>query len=140
MNDGDGERERLHQELEQLRRQLSDLEQAGGEAPRAEAEPLDTVAFDQVTLDLKKGTATIRIPVEGVVGRLLLTGEGVRNSSAAADGVGSATLEVVPTGKRKRKLKETGRAKVEVSVLFVPASGDPRAQSMAIALMKRKDQ
>ncbi len=142
MNDGDGERERLRQELEQLRRQLSDLDQAGGETPRAEADPLDTVAFDQVTLNMEKGTATVRIRVEGVVGgRLLLTGEGVQDSSATADGVDSATLEVVPTGKKKRKLEETGRAKVEVSVLlFVPTSGDPRTQDMAITLMKRKDQ
>ncbi len=128
------------EELEQLRRQLSDVEQAGNEATRSEAEPLDTFAFDQVTLDMKKGTATVRICVEGVVGRLLLTGEGVRNASAAADGVDSATVEVVPTGRKKRKLRKTGRAKVEVSVLFVPASGDPRAQSTAITLMKRKDQ
>ena len=126
--------------LERLRSQLSDLDQAGNEATRAEADPLDTVAFDQITLDMKKGTATVRICVEGVVGRLLLTGEGVRNASAAADGVDSATVEVVPTGRKKRKLRKTGRAKVEVSVLLVPTSGDPRAQSMAITLMKRKDQ
>ena len=140
LSDAADERERLGGELDRLRSQLSDLEQAGNEATRAETEPLDTFAFDQVTLDMKKGTATVRICVEGVVGRLLLTGEGVRNASAAADGVDSATVEVVPTGRKKRKLRKTGRAKVEVSVLLVPASGDPRAQSMAITLMKREDQ
>jgi hypothetical protein len=158
-----GERERLGQELElataereRLGRELElaaeererppaaqgvepGVDRTGGEVPLAEAEPLNTVAFDQVTLNMKKGTATVRARVEGV-GHLLLTGKGVQDSFAATDGMGSATLEVVPTGKRRRKLEATGRAKVEVSIMFVPASGDLRTQAMAITLVKRMDQ
>jgi regulator of replication initiation timing len=162
--DGDGERDRLGQELElataereRLGRELElaaeererppteaqgvepCVDRTGGEVPLAEAEPLNTVAFDQVTLNMKKGTATVRARVEGV-GHLLLTGKGVQDSFAATDGMGSATLAVVPTGKRRRKLEATGRAKVEVSVMFVPASGDLRTQAMAITLVKRMDQ
>ncbi len=149
------ERDRLRQELDQLRAQRSDateerelspeeaqgvepcVDRAGGEVPRAEAEPLDPVALDQVTLNTEEGTATVRIRAEGV-GVLLLTGKGVKESFAAANGLSSATLAVIPTGKKRRKLKKTGRAKVEVSVLFVPASGDLCTQAMAITL-KRKD-
>ena len=145
-----GERDRLGQELELAAEERERppteaqgvepcVDRAGGEVPFAEAEPLNPVAFDQPTLNMKKGTATVRIRVEGA-GLLLLTGKGVQDSFAAADGVGNATLAVVPTGKKRRKLKETGRAKVEVSVLFVPTSDDLRTQAMAITLMKRKDQ
>jgi hypothetical protein len=149
IGDAANERQRLERELElaaEERERLSTEaegvepceDRAGGEAP-AEAEPLNTVALDQVTLDMRKGTATVRARVDGV-GHLLLTGRGVQDSCTATDGVESATLAVVPAGKKKRRLEATGRAKVEVSVMFVPASGDLRTQAMAIPLVKRMDQ
>jgi type II secretion system (T2SS) protein E len=141
------EGERLREEVERASRerepQLAESRHPdpGGEdvareqLSRAEVAASGAIALGEVTLDEERGTATVPVCVESA-GRLILSGKGVRDSSVILAAAERTNLEVIPKEKKRRKLDESGRAKVEVNITFVPDTGEPHAQVLDVRLVK----
>ncbi|HEY6653887.1 MAG TPA: hypothetical protein VI028_07150 [Solirubrobacterales bacterium] len=47
------------------------------------------------------------------------------------------TVKIKASGKKKRKLNETGKVKVAPTLTYVPTGGDPTSQSTTLKLRKR---
>ena len=78
-------------------------------------------------------------------GQLALKGKGVvrqrttrASVSRAVSAAGIVNLLVKPKGKTKRKLANTGKAKVRLTITYIPTGGDPSAQTKKIRLRKRR--
>ena len=50
---------------------------------------------------------------------------------------GAAQLLIKAKGKKKRKLNETGKVKLNVAITFTPTGGDPSEQSLKVRLKKK---
>jgi hypothetical protein len=106
----------------------------------------------KVTLNKKKGTATLAVNVPGP-GTLTLTGNGVKTQRPARDATASKTVSAAGTvkllikakGKKKKKLNKTGKVKVKVKVkvTYTPTgtggdvAGDPNTQTKTVKLIKK---
>ena len=70
------------------------------------------------------------------------SGNGVKASSTGraviskSVGAGPAQLLIKAKGKKKRKLNETGKVKLNVAVTYAPTGGDPSTQSVKVKLKK----
>jgi hypothetical protein len=89
----------------------------------------------------KKGTATLTFDVPNP-GELNGSGKGVKAATAAviskSVGAGPAQLLIKANGKKKRKLNETGKVKLNVAISYTPTGGDPSTQSVIVKLLKKK--
>jgi hypothetical protein len=104
-------------------------------------EPSNTLTFGAITRNKKKGTATITVDVPNP-GELIASGNGVKASLAGAVisksvGAGQAQLLIKAKGKKKRKLNETGKVKLNVAITYTPTGGDPATQSVKVKLKKK---
>lgn len=97
--------------------------------------PVNTLTAGKPKLNKKKGTAQVPVTV-GDAGLLTLTGKGVKTKSAAVGGAGTTTLVVKPKGKTRKKLNESGKAKLKVNVTFTPTGGTSNVQAKKIKLKK----
>jgi hypothetical protein len=89
----------------------------------------------------KKGTARVsfNLPNPGV---LAGTGKGAKVAattptaagSLAVPGSGPSQLLVKAKGKKKRKLNDTGKVKLGLTVTYTPTGGDPRSQPVKVKL------
>ena len=104
-------------------------------------EPTNTFTLGAITRNKKKGTATLTADVPNP-GDLTGSGKGVKAASDEAAvisksvGVGPAQLLIKAKGKKKRKLNETGKVKLNVAVTYTPSGGDPSTQSVKVKLKK----
>jgi len=99
--------------------------------------PFNTATLGTPTINKKKGTG--RVPVTVVdSGQLTLSGKGVKSaaSKSAAVGPGTVNLTVKPKGKTAKKLNDTGKATVKVTITFTPNGGSPNSQSLKLKLKK----
>jgi hypothetical protein len=88
----------------------------------------------------KKGTATLTVNVPNP-GELTGSGKGVKVAGAAVIGKtvtapGNVKLTIKAKGKKKQKLNETGKAKVNPKITYTPTGGDPSTQSRKLKLKK----
>ena len=107
----------------------------------AQLEPSNAFTFGSVTLNKKKGTATLNLTVPNS-GDLSASGDGVKAAGAAriskaVTGPGAATLVIRAKGKKKRTLNETGKVKLKVAVTFTPNGGNANTQALKVKLKKR---
>ena len=106
----------------------------------AELVPTNAFTLGAVQRNKKKGTATLAVSVPNP-GELALSGNGVKTAGAtAAQAVptaGEVGLLVRAKGKKKRKLNETGKVKLNLQVTYTPTGGDASAQSTKLKLKKR---
>jgi len=100
----------------------------------ATLEPTNTFSLGQITRNKKKGTATLEATVPNP-GALTAAGQGVKPSSTT--GSGTVKLKIRANGKKRRKLTEAGKVKLDVAITYTPTSGDPRAQTAKVKLRKR---
>jgi hypothetical protein len=104
--------------------------------------PSNVFSFGAITRNKKKGTATITVNLPNP-GELTGSGNGVKASSAGpvviskSVGAGQAQLLIKATGKKKRKLNETGKVKLNVSITYTPTGGNPGTQSVKVKLKKK---
>jgi hypothetical protein len=99
--------------------------EGGDDADHADRNQPDTATF----------TATVPNP-----GDLTASGNGVKAAAAVtskAVGAGPAQLLIKAKGKKKRKLNETGKVKLNVAITYTPTGGDPSTQSTKVKLKKR---
>jgi hypothetical protein len=102
--------------------------------------PTNSFTLGAVTRNKKKGTATLTATVPNS-GELTGSGKGVKVASAArisktVSAPGAVKLTIKAKGKKKKKLNETGKVKVNPTITYTPTGGDPRAQSIKVKLKK----
>lgn len=107
-------------------------------------DPTNTFSLGQLARNKKKGTATLTINDIPNAGELTAAGKGAKVAGAAGAFTsktvtppGPAQLLIKAKGKKKRKLNETGKVKLELAVTFTPTGGDPNTQSRKVKLKKR---
>jgi hypothetical protein len=95
-------------------------------------------------LNRARGTAIEPVFVPNP-GRVTLKGKGVvrqrtarASVSRAVHAAGIVNLLVKAKGKRKRKLANTGRVKVRITITYTPIGGDPSAHTKKIRLRERR--
>ena len=105
-------------------------------------EPSNSVTVGTTTRHKKKGTATLHLTLPNP-GELTASGNGVKATLAGQAvtskpvGAGQAQLLIKATGKKKRKLNETGKVKLNVGITYTPTGGDPSTQSVKVKLKKK---
>jgi hypothetical protein len=110
----------------------------------AEVQPSSVFKFSKLQGNFKKGIAWLTVSVPGP-GELSLSGNGVRKAvgptdaraSMKVDAAGDVKLKVVPKGRAKGTLEESGRVKLKVNVTFTPIGGDPATESVKVKLKKK---
>ena len=103
--------------------------------------PLNSFNLGSIKRNKRKGTATLRTIVPNP-GELTGSGKGVKVANAAVSSrtvsaPGPVTLTIRATGKKKRKLNETGKVKVKPKITYTPTGGDPATQSPNVKLQKK---
>jgi hypothetical protein len=103
-------------------------------------EPTNTFTLGSTTRNKKKGTATLTVNLPNP-GELTAFGKGVSAAGAAviskAVTAGTASLRIKAKGKKKRKLNDTGKVKLNAAITFTPTGGDPNTQSRKVKLKKK---
>jgi hypothetical protein len=105
--------------------------------------PSNAFTLHKVVRNEKKGTATLTVRVPGP-GELTGSGGGVKAASVAqavtskaVAGPGDARLLIKAKGKKRRKLNETGKVKLNVAVTFTPNGGNPSTKTVRVKLVRR---
>jgi hypothetical protein len=98
--------------------------------------PTSTFTIGKPTRNRRKGTARIAVSVPNP-GGLSLSGKGVKPATMTIGPPATVSLAVRAKGKKRRKLNQTGKVKVPVSITYIPAGGDSRTQSAKVKLRKR---
>jgi hypothetical protein len=93
--------------------------------------PSNTFGIGKSALNKKKGSATLTVNVPNP-GELTTSGNGVKAAGAAEAVIskavtapGAAQLLIKAKGKKKSKLNETGKVKLNVAVTFTPTRATP---------------
>ena len=102
----------------------------------------NTFTVSKAKRNKKKGTATLTANVPNP-GELALSGNGLKTAGAAGaitamsvPAAGEVELLIKAKGKKKRKLNETGKVKVNPTITYTPTGGDPSTQSKKLKLRK----
>jgi hypothetical protein len=103
--------------------------------------PTNSFILGAVTRNKKKGTATLAFNLPNP-GDFSGSGQGAQVASTGAVTskavpAGIATLVVKAKGKKKRKLNEKGKVKLNLAVTYRPTGGDPSTQSVKVKLKKQ---
>jgi hypothetical protein len=98
--------------------------------------PSNRFNFRKVKLNRRKGTALLTIEVPGP-GSLQLTGKGLKSVSKSPSAAGDVRMALVPTGKAKARLAETGVRTVVPRVTFTPVGGSPLHKARTTKLRQR---
>jgi hypothetical protein len=103
----------------------------------AEVEVSNAFSFGATSRNKKKGNATTMVHAAGP-GTFTLGGSGLKAQQATLGNlVGDASLQVVPKGKVKKKLRQQGKTRVTISVTYTPSGGTANTQSAKVKLVKR---
>ena len=106
----------------------------------ATIDPVNTFSLGGITRDKNKGTATITAIVPNP-GELAASGTGVKAAGVATTSKavtpGTATLLIKAKGKKKRKLNDTGKVKLNATISYTPTGGNPSTQSQKVKLKKK---
>jgi hypothetical protein len=104
--------------------------------------PSNAFTLGALTRNKKKGTATLAVNVPNP-GELTGSGQGVKVASTGGAVIsksvaaGPAQLLIKAKGKKKRKLNETGKVKVNPTITYTPTGGNPSIQSTKVKLKKK---
>ena len=104
--------------------------------------PANTFTLGKTQRNRKRGTATLTLNLPNA-GELTASGKGAGVAAAGAvasktvPNAGPAKLVVKAKGKKKAKLNETGKVKLNLAVTYTPTGGDPSTQSIKVKLKKK---
>ena len=94
--------------------------------------PSNSFTFGATTRNKKKGTATLTVNLPNP-GELTASGKDVNVAGAAviskAVTARTASLLIKARGKKKHKLNDTGKVKLNPAITYTPTGGDPSTQS-----------
>ncbi|HKT83309.1 MAG TPA: hypothetical protein VJQ84_05675 [Solirubrobacterales bacterium] len=83
----------------------------------------------------KEGTAILKVTV-GSAGTVVLKGHGVKRVKARPKGATTLKLAVKPQGEARKKLLESGKAKLKLVVTFAPRGGAPMVKRKTVTLIR----
>ena len=94
-----------------------------------------------LTRNKKKGTATITANLPNP-GDLTASGKGVKVTApevtfSRSVTPGTVQLVIKAMGKKRRKLNQTGKVKLNLAITYTPTGGSPNTQSVAVKLKKK---
>lgn len=98
--------------------------------------PSNVIKVGKLTLNRKAGTAKLTVDVPGA-GGLVMTGKGLKKATVTSTAAAAVTVPVKLAGKAKRKLLETGKAKVWAKLAFTPTGGTVATQLRKLTLKKK---
>ena len=103
--------------------------------------PSNLFSLGKTTLNKKKGTATLTATVPNP-GELTGSGDSASVASAAVisktvSAPGDVQLLIKAKGKKKKKLNQKGKVKLDVAITYAPTGGDPATQSITVKLKKK---
>jgi hypothetical protein len=106
----------------------------------AVVEPSNTFTVGKTTLNKKKGTATIGATVPNV-GQLSGSGKGAKVTSAGAVisktvTPGNTKLVIRARGKKRKKLNDTGKVKLNAKITYTPTGGTANTLSKKVKLKR----
>jgi hypothetical protein len=99
--------------------------------------PSGEFSLGKVSVDKKKGTATIVVTVSGP-GKLVLFGKGVRKAVRRVAAAGKTKLPIAATGKTLKRLKARGRVRVRLQISFTPDGGAAAVMHKSAVLIKKR--
>jgi Abnormal spindle-like microcephaly-assoc'd, ASPM-SPD-2-Hydin len=99
--------------------------------------PSNAFSFGKFKANTKQGTATQSVTVPGP-GKVVLTGNDVKEAKKTASQQDGVTLSIGSTGKAKSQLNKTGKVKVKVAVSFTPTGGVSKTQKKTVKLVKKR--
>ena len=106
--------------------------------------PTNSFKLGDVDHNRRKGTATLTVEDVPNPGELVASGKGVKRASAAGAAViskavtpGTASLLIKAKGKKKKKLNQKGKVKLNAAITYTPTGGDPKTQSLKVKLKKK---
>jgi hypothetical protein len=104
----------------------------------AEVEPTNSFSLAGVRRNKKKGKATVTVNLSGP-GTASLAGKGLKSQSAALSSATGGPLEltVIPGNRLRKKLRERGKAAVQLTVTFTPTGGTPATLSQGLKLVQK---
>jgi hypothetical protein len=112
------------------------------EPPPDDGAPAGEFSLGKVKKNTKKGTAklTVNVPAPGQLA--LAKNKKVKGTEKTADAAGKEKLPIKPKGKAKKKLNQTGKAKVNAKVTYMPditftGGGESETKSKNVGLKKR---
>jgi hypothetical protein len=126
LNDGDTRTVQGPQSFEQL--------------VNADINPTNTFTLGETTRNKKKGTATITANLPNP-GELTASGKGVKAAGVAivsktVTAPGATKLVIRAKGKKKQKLNDVGKVKLNAKLTFTPTGGTPATASRKVKLKK----
>jgi hypothetical protein len=102
--------------------------------PKAVAANFAAFKFGKkVKRNKKKGTAVLTVSVGGP-GTLAVSGKKIKQRSKAAATAGNVKVPIVPKGKAVKALRRTGKAKVQVQLVYTPTGGTPSTLTRKVQL------
>ena len=99
--------------------------------------PSNEFTFGKLKRNLQKGTAKLTVKVPGGGELELAKTKKVKADDESAEDAGKEKLLVKPRGKAKKKLNQTGKAKVKAKVTYTPTGGEPNTESKTVTLKRR---
>ena len=99
-------------------------------------EPRNDFTFGKVKKNKRRGTAKLTVIVPGPGEIDLARSKKVKAAAARSEGESEVQLRVKPKGKARKKLGETGKAKVNAEVTFTPDGGAPGTASKRVKLKR----
>ena len=99
-------------------------------------QPSNQFQIGKPTRNLRKGTARVPVTVPGT-GGLTLRGPQIVARQKNIFGARTVRVTLIPRGAAKRKLNNTGTARVQVKFTFRPGGGTARTKTRFIRLRKR---
>jgi len=104
--------------------------------PPPTGEPSNAFSLGRVSLDRRRGTATLSVNLPSP-GSLVLRGKGVRPVDRQVAAAGVVRLTILPSAATRRLLSRRGRASVRVVLTFTPSGGSARSQARAVTLRRQ---
>jgi hypothetical protein len=104
----------------------------------ARMEPTNTFSLGARTINKRRGTATLTVKDLQNQGVVNVSGRGVKSTGAIIGTVipASATLVIRAKGRKRTKLRQTGKVTLHPAITFTPLDGSARSVSPKVKLKK----
>jgi Ca2+-binding RTX toxin-like protein len=99
--------------------------------------PSNDFTFGKVKKNKRTGTAKLTVNVPGPGALELAKTETVKPDGERAEAEGSVKLLVKSKGRKRKKLRETGKAKVGAAVTYTPDGGDSQSKTKKVRLAQK---
>ena len=105
-------------------------------APQPAAEPSNAIGLGKLTLNRKKGTATLKVSVPGPGTLKAKAGRKMKAKAPKPKRAGTLRVKIKGKGKGVKALNRTGKLKGTLRLTYTPRGGAPNTVTRAVTLSK----